>query len=222
MVLPLRVGFAGVASALVFGGPHPYENIPLAVVGYLLAAWLLAAHVFMLVKPEFCQTWLKKLPRHYNAGIYTLGFGMLWFWLLVAPDDISGSFSFLSALTMDIGEFNAVKPYLRIAVPVGYIGMVLYVREFLFVRGLGVVALMVASPLLEAAFLKDPSTRVLVPIFGYILLTKGLFWVGMPYTFRDAVTWATATDKRWRMLAFAGIGYGVLVLACTILFWQGY
>ncbi len=222
VVLPLPVGSAGVASALVFGGPHPYENIPLSVVGYILAAWLLGAHVFMLVKPEFCRGWLKKLPRHYNAGVYTLGFGMLWFWLLVAPDDISGTFSFLSSLTMDIGEFNAAKPYLRIAVPVAYIGMVLYVREFLFVRGLGVVALMVASPLLEAAFLKDPSTRLLVPIFAFVLLTKGLFWVGMPYTFRDAVTWATANDKRWRMLAFGGIGYGAAVLVCTILFWRGY
>jgi hypothetical protein len=206
----------------VFGGPHPYQHIPLEVAGYVLAAYLLGAHAFMLAKPEFCRKWLTKLPRHYNAGIYTLGFGLVWFWLLVAPDDIRGTFSFLSSLTMDIGEFNAVKPYLRIAVPVAYIGMVLYVREFLFVRGLGVVALMVASPLLMAAFLKDPATRLLVPVFAYALLTFGLFWVGMPYTFRDAVTWATASDKRWRMLAFAGLAYGVVVLVCTILFWRGY
>ena len=206
----------------MIGGPHPYQTIPLVVVGYLVAAYLLGAHTFMLVKPEFCKTWLKRLPRHYNAGVYTLGLGMLWFWLLVAPDDIYGTFSFLSALTMDIGEFNAVKPYLRIAVPVAYIGMVLFVREFLFVRGLGVVALMAASPLLMSAFLKDPTSRLLIPLFAYIVLTKGLFWVGMPYTFRDAVIWATANDKRWRMLAFGGLAYGVAVLACTILFWGGY
>ena len=187
-----------------------------------MAAYLLAAHGLMLAKPEFCKTWLRKLPRHYNAGVYTLGFGMVWFWLLVAPDDLRGPFSFLGKLTMDIGEFNAVKPYLRVAVPIGYIGMVLYVKEFLFVRGLGVVALMVAAPLLEAAFLKEPATRVLIPIFAYVLLTKGLFWVGMPYTFRDAVTWATASEKRWRALAFAGLGYGGVVLFCTVAFWRGY
>lgn len=213
----------GVAIAHVdFGGPHPYEHIPLDVVGYVVAAYLLVAHGMMLARPVFCQEWLKKLPRHYNAGIYTLGLGMLWFWLLVAPDNLRGSFSFLSALALDIGEFNATKPYLRLAVPLAFVGMVVYVREFLFVRGLGVVALMVAGPILEAAFLRDPASRLLLSLFAYVLLTKGLFWVGMPYTFRDAVTWATANEKRWRMLAIGGLVYGVLVLICAIAFWGGH
>jgi hypothetical protein len=219
---PFTLGGCWRSKRAVIGSPHPYEHIPLTVAGYLVAAYLLGAHGLMLAKPEFCRKWLIKLPRHYNAGVYTLGFGMVWFWLLVAPDDMHGPFAFLGKLTMDIGEFNAVKPFLRIAVPVAYIGMVLYVKEFLFVRGLGVVALMVAAPLLKAAYLEDPMTRLLIPVFAYLLLTKGLFWVGMPFTFRDAVTWATANDSRWRMLALAGLAYGVAVLACTVLFWRGY
>jgi hypothetical protein len=205
-----------------FGGPHPYENIPLDVVGYVVAAYLLVAHGMMLARPAFCQEWLKKLPRHHHAGIYTLGLGVLWFWLLVAPDGLRGPFSFLSSLALDIGEFNAAKPFLRVAVPLAFIGMTIYVREFLFVRGLGVVALMAAGPILEAAFLRDPATRLLLSLFAYVLLTKGLFWVGMPYTFRDSVTWATASEKRWRILAIGGLVYGVLVLVCAIAFWQGH
>lgn len=205
----------------MYGGPHPYENIPLDVVGYVVAAYLLVAHGLMLARPQFCKDWLRKLPRHYHAGVYTLAVGMLWFWLLVAPDDLRGPFAFLGALTLDIGEFNAVKPYLRLAVPAAYLLMVLYVREFLFVRALGVLALMVAGPILEAAFLRDPASRLLLSFFAYVLLTKGMFWVGMPYTFRDAVTWATASDKRWRMLAIGGLAYGVLVLVCAVAFWRG-
>ena len=205
----------------MYGGPHPYENIPLDVVGYVVAAYLLLAHGFMLARPEFCQGWLKKLPRHYNAGVYVLGVAMLWFWLLVAPDDMKGPFAFLGGLALDIGEFNAVKPYLRLAVPAAYILMVVYVREFLFVRGLGVLALMVAGPILEAAFLRDPASRLLLSVFAYLLLTKGMFWVGMPYTFRDAVSWATANEKRWRILAIGGLAYGVLVLLCAVAFWRG-
>jgi hypothetical protein len=96
------------------------------------------------------------------------------------------------------------------------------VRDFLAVRALGMVGLMVASPLLEAAFLKDPSSRLLVPIYAYALLTVSLFWVGMPYLFRDAVTWATADQKRWTMLALAGLGYGVATLVCALAFWRAY
>ena len=200
------------------GGPHPYESIPLHLAGYAMAAYLIVAHSLMIWKPEPCKEWLNKLPRHHVAGIYTLAVGMAWFWLLIAPDDRG----LISTLTMDIGEFNAVKPWLRILVPVAFIGMIVYVKEFLFVRALGVVALMVTGPLLEASFNKDPGTRLLVPLFSYILLTKGRFWVGMPYTFRDFATWATANDKRWKILSYSGLGYGVLTLLCAIFFWRGH
>ena len=199
-------------------GPHPYETIPLDLAGYALAAYLLGAHGLMLWKAEACKQWLVRLPRHRSAGVYTLAVGMFWFWLLIAPDDKG----LVSALAMDIGEFNAVKPWLRILVPVAFLGMVVYVKEFLFVRALGVVALMVTSPLLEASFNKDPDTRLLIPIFSYVLLTKGLFWVGMPYTFRDLVTWATANDKRWRVLTCAGLAYGAATLGCAIFFGRGH
>lgn len=209
----------------MFGGPHPYENIPLSVLGYAVGLYLLAAHGLMLLKPEFCQAWLKKLPRHHNAGVYSLAVGMIWFWLLVAPENLTGPLSFLGSLSMDIGEFNAVKGWLRILVPLAYLGMIFYVKEFLFVRGLGVVALMAAGPLLDGAFLRIPEnlpfTRLLIPLFAYVLLTKGMFWVGMPYTFRNAVTWATASQARWRKLAMAGLIYGVVVLVCSLSIWKG-
>jgi hypothetical protein len=200
------------------GGPHPYEKIPLDVVGYLMAAYLIASHGLMLWKSEACKAWLLKLPRHQTAGVYTLAVGMVWFWLLIAPENLG----VLSALTLDIGEFNAVKPFLRVMVPLAFLGMISYVKEFLFVRALGILALMVTGPLLEAAFNKDPFSHLLVPIFSYVLLTKGLFWVGMPYPFRDLVTWATAEDKRWRMLAYGGMGYGAVTLLCAVLFWRGH
>ena len=82
--------------------------------------------------------------------------------------------------------------------------------------------LMAAGPILEAAFLRDPGSRLLLAVFAYVLLTKGMFWVGMPYTFRDAVTWATANDKRWRLCAIGGLAYGVLVLICAVSFWRGH
>ena len=201
------------------GGPHPYEDsISLDVASYAIGAYLLVAHSLMLWKPAFCKEWLLKLPRHHTAGIYTLGVGMIWFWLLIAPENMG----VISTLTMDIGEFNVVKPYLRYLVPLAFLGMVVYAKEFLFVRSLGVFALMVTGPLLEASMNKQPDTRLLVAVFSYLLLTKALFWVGMPFTFRDLVTWATANDKRWRMLALGGLVYGVATLLCAVLFWGGH
>ncbi len=195
-----------------------YKHIPLFDAGLVLAAWLIGFHLLMLVKPAMVQGFLQKFPRNQLLGQIILGIGLAWFWLLIAPD----GFGTLSALTMNLGEFDKAKPILRLLTPIALILVTLSVRDFLAVRALGLLGLMVASPLLEAAFLKDPDSRLLVPVFAYALLTASMFWVGMPYLFRDAVTWATAKPQRWNVLAMAGLGYGIATLVCALAFWRNY
>jgi hypothetical protein len=197
---------------------HPYETLSLFTVGLVLAFWLIGIHLLMLLKPAMVQGYLKKFPRDPLAGQILMGIGLLWFWLLVAPDH----WGFLSSLQMDLGEFNGAKKILRILVPITLFLVVLSVRDFLAVRALGVVGLMAAAPLLEAAFLKDPGSRLLVPIYAYALLTVSMFFVGMPYLFRDGVTWVTADARRWNLLSLAGLGYGVATLVCALAFWRNY
>ncbi len=197
---------------------HPYQHLSLFTIGLILATWLIGSHALMLAKPVLVQRFLKKFPRDQVLGQILLGIGLAWFWLLIAPE----GFGRLSALAMDLGEFNGAKPLLRILVPVSLVLVATSVRDFLAVRSLGVVGLMVASPMLEAAFLKDPGTRLLVPVYAYGLLTASLFWVGMPYLFRDAVNWATADSRRWTVLGVAGLGYGVVTLVCALTYWRAY
>lgn len=197
---------------------HAYEHLLLFPTGLVLAVWLIGCHALMLAKPAKVQDFLKKFPRNQFLGQILLGFGLAWFWLLIAPSGMGK----LSALAMDLGEFNAAKGILRILVPISLVLVTVSVRDFLAVRALGLVGLMVASPLLEAAFLKDPQSRLLVPIFAYAMLTASLFCVGMPYLFRDAVTWVTANQKRWTLCSAAGLVYGLAVLVCAFAFWRGY
>jgi hypothetical protein len=147
-----------------------------------------------------------------------LGIGLAWFWLLVAPPGLGK----LSAVAMDLGEFNAAKGLLRILVPASLVLVTISVRDFLAVRALGLLGLMAAAPLLGAAFLKDPQSRLLIPIYTYAMLTASLFFVGMPYLFRDAVTWVTADQKRWKILSGAGLAYGIAVFVCAFAFWRAY
>ena len=196
---------------------HAYEKLPLFGTGIILGLWLIALHVLMLVKAGPVQGFLKKFPRNQQIGQILIGVGLIWFWLLVQPTG-KGALNFLA---MELGEFDKAKPILRIAVPVSIILVGISVKEFLAVRALGLLGLMVAAPLLGAAYLEDPTTRLLIPIFAYALIIKSLYWVGMPYIFRDAVTWATADQGRWRMLCFGGLAYGIAVVACALLFWRG-
>jgi len=197
---------------------HPYETLPLFGTGLVLAVFLIVIHAVMLAKPQQVQQALIKFPRSQMPGQILLGIGLAWFWLLIAPDGMGK----LSALTMDLGEFNGAKRFLHILVPVLLFLVVISVRDFLAVRALGLCGLMAAAPLLDAAFLKDPTSRLLVPIYAYAMLTASMFCVGMPYLFRDAVTWVTAEPKRWFAAAGGGLAYGIAVLVCALLFWRGY
>jgi hypothetical protein len=197
---------------------HPYERLPLFTMGIVLAVCLIASHGLMLVRPQQAQAFLKKFPRDAFLGQVLLGIGLAWFWLLIAPPGLGK----LSALAMDLGEFNTFKSILRLVVPASLILVTMSVRDFLAVRALGLCGLMAASPLLEAAFLKAPESRLLVPIYAYVMLTASLFFVGMPYLFRDAVQWVTAQSSRFTMFAAAGLLYGVGVLVCALAFWRGY
>ena len=195
-----------------------YKHIPLFAAGLVLAVWLIGLHLLMLAKPAMVQGFLRKFPRHPWLGQVILGIGLAWFWLLIAPVGMG----VLSSLTMDLGEFDKAKPALQWLVPLSLVLVILSVRDFLAVRALGLLGLMVASPLLEAAFQKDPSSRLLVAFFAYALLTVSMFWVGMPYVFRNAVTWVTAKPERWTAAAMAGLGYGIATLVCALAFWRAY
>ena len=197
---------------------HPYETLPLFATGLVLALWLIGLHALMLARPAAVQVFLKKFPRNDQLGQILLGIGLAWFWLLIAPSGLGK----LSALSMNLGEFNGAKGLLQILVPISLILVCRAVRDFLAVRALGLLGLMVGAPLLGAAFLKDPTSRLLVPIFAYLLLTASLFCVGMPYLFRDAVTWVMADQKRWKLFSLAGLVYGLATLVCALAFWRGF
>ncbi len=198
---------------------HPYEKLPLFGTGLIFGLFLIALHLLMLLKAQPVQGFLKKFPRNQQLGQVLIGIGLIWFWLLVAKPGRGP----LHALAMDLGDqFNATKPLLRILVPVLIVGLSIAIKEFLAVRALGLLGLMAAAPLLESAFLKDPQSRILIPLWTYGMIIASLYWVGMPYLFRDLVSWAAASQARWKTLSLIGLAYGALVITCALLFWRGY
>ena len=197
---------------------HPYQLLPLFATGVVLGIWLVAVHLVMLLKPAASQQFLKKFPRNEMLGQILLGLGLAWFWLLIAPSGLGR----LSALSMELGEFNSAKRMLQWLVPITLVLVCRSIRDFLAVRALGVLGLMIAAPLLGAAFQQDPGSRILVSGYAYALLTFSMFCVGTPYLFRDAVSWFTADQKRWTMGALVGLAYGVAVLVCAFAFWRNF
>jgi hypothetical protein len=166
-----------------------------ALVGLLL----IAAHALALFKPAAVRTWLRKFPRSKGWGITLLTVAAIWFFLLV--------------WNMDLGEFTNWRQTVLIATPVAWLLTWKYVEEFLAVRALGMIVLLAAEPLLESAFLRPEPGCFFLRFLVYVGIVFAMFWVGTPYTLRDQISWVTGAERRWRAAAFAGLGYGVLLLA---------
>ena len=91
-----------------------------------------------------------------------------------------------------------------------------FVDEFLAVRALGILALLAASPLLDAAFLQPPMSRLLVVLVAYGWIVAGMFWVAQPHLLRDQIAWVGRNAARWTLAAGAGVVYGLLLLFCAL------
>ena len=168
----------------------------------LAGLFLLAIHALALWKAAAVQTWLREFCRSKALGTLLLAVAAVWSWLIK---------------TIDLGEFSNWRERLLVIIPIAALLTWNYVEEFLAVRALGMVALLAAEPLLEAAFLRPEAGRLFLVVLAYVWIGLAMFWIGMPYTLRNQIAWFTASEKRWRAAAFTGLAYGALLCAGGLL-----
>ncbi len=174
-------------------------HLSLKTAGILAGLFLLLISLPNVFKPTLGRDWFTQLPRSRPVGVFLLTLAALWsFWLLA---------------TMEMGEFSSFRRPLLFVLPVGYFLVLRFVNEFLAVRALGILYLLAAEPLIDAAFLRHENSRLLVTVFAYMLVVKGLFFVTMPYVMRDQIDWGTRTNGRWLSLNVAVLVYGAALLA---------
>jgi hypothetical protein len=164
---------------------------------------LLVVHLIAAMQGRAVREWLRNFPRNREAGVLLALVAGAWFFFLVDK--------------MDLGDFDPWRTTVLVGTPIATALAIMFIPDFLAVRALGACALLVAEPLLESAFLREEKVRLLLVVLVYAWVIFGMFWVGMPYTLRDQIRWVCETEKRWRAAAFAGLAYGALLCAGSLL-----
>lgn len=91
------------------------------------------------------------------------------------------------------------------------------VPDFLAVRGLCVIVLMGAMPLLDAAYMEyDRPQRLLMVTFVYVAIALAIWLGAQPYRLRDFFAWLFARPGRARSVGGALAVYGLLL--CGVAF----
>jgi len=172
-------------------------HLSLQTAGIIAGVLLVLISLPGLLKPNLASV-AQKFPRSHVAGIFLLTICLVWtFWLLS---------------TIQMGEFSAFRRPLLIALPIGYGLTLRFVGEFLAVRALGILCLLAAEPLLDAAFLRYETSRLLLTVLAYLLILAGLFWVAIPYVLRDQINWTAGSTFRWLCLHAIALIYGCVIL----------
>jgi hypothetical protein len=166
----------------------------LLVVGSLL----LISHLVAFLRPESIQQRLKAFPRSAPAGVALLTVSAAWFAGLVA--------------FTDLGDFTSMRNTFLVLTAAAYVLTLIFVGEFLAVRSLGMILLLVAEPLLEAAWLRPEAGKLWLVSLVYVWIVCGLFFIGTPYVLRDAIAWVQQNNGRWKAASLAGIAYGAVLL----------
>ena len=178
-----------------------YPFLSLETAEWIVGCGLVLLHLIALVNAKEVKRWLRALPRSSGMGFFFLSIDAVW--------------AFAMVWTMDLGEFQHWRPSLLVFIPIAYLLTLKYVDELLAVRALGILALLAAEPILEAAFLQEPMSRLLLVVLAYVWVVAGMFWVGSPYLMRDWISWLLRSETRWKALCVAGLAYGAAVLICS-------
>lgn len=159
---------------------------------------LLALGVPLATNHSGFAAMLKAFPRSSAAANLFFGTGAAWFLWVVAH----------------LGKADLIvdRPYMLIGFAVLAVLSLIYMREFLAVRGLAVLVLLGAMPLLDAAYMEyDHPQRLLMvtPVFVAVALA---IWLGAsPFRLRDFFEWLFARPGRTRAVGGVLLGYGLLL-----------
>ncbi len=172
----------------------------LSLLAVLLGAGLSVPQVYGLASPEKFAKAVRRFPRNLSVGIFLMLLGTAWFaWnVLVEP----------------VADFSVFKPYMIAAfVAVGLFACI-YVRDFLAVRGLAVVALLLAKLMVDTGrpHLGQSPWVLLIQSWAYLLVVMGIWFTITPWRLRDFVNWATETKVRVRVGCFLRLAFALFVI----------
>jgi hypothetical protein len=172
----------------------------LSLLSILLGCGMAVPQVYGLVRPKALSDAAKKFPRHVPTGIVLMLLGTAWFVWNVNVEPIA--------------DFKPIKPYLMAAFAGVGIGACFFVQDYLAVRGLAVVMLLIAKLMVDTGrpHLDESPWVKLIQVWGYVLAVAGIWLTLWPWRMRDFLNWATATEQRIKIGSAIRLAFALLVI----------
>lgn len=172
----------------------------LSLLTILLGLGLGAPQIYGIVNPQKFSAAVRKFPRSLPAGIFLMLLGMAWFVWNVNSEPIA--------------DFSSFKPYMLSAFAAIGIFSCIFIHDFLAVRGLAVIFLLLAKLMVDTGrpHLGQSPWVLVIQIWAYVLVVAGIWFTVAPWRFRDFLNWATATETRIKTGSTIRLAFAIFVL----------
>ncbi|MGP8199696.1 MAG: hypothetical protein ACLQU4_09365 [Limisphaerales bacterium] len=171
--------------------------IKLSTLSIWLGLCVAAVNLYGLLQPAGLKDIVRKLPRSLPAGYLFMLWATAWFMWNVSRESLS--------------DFEALKPFLyTLFIGVG-VGSCFFVQDFLAVRGLAVLMLLLGKLMVDSERWAESEWRLVIAVWAYVLVVAGMWYTVSPWRLRDVLYWATATEKRIRVGSAVRFAFGLFV-----------
>ncbi len=142
---------------------------------------------------------VRKFPRSLPWGYALMLLGTAWFVFNLSQESIA--------------DFAAYKNVLFAGFAAVGIGSCIYVQDFLAVRGLAVVFLLLAKLMVDTGrpHLAGNPLVLIIQTWAYLLVVAGIWFTVSPWRLRDFLNWATASESRIKVGCGIRLAFGLFV-----------
>jgi len=174
-------------------------TLKLSTLSILLGLAIGLPQLYGIINPAGFAAAVRKFPRSLPAGYALMLLGTAWFLFNLSQESISDFAAFKTPL---LAGFAAVG-----------LGGCVFVQDFLAVRGLAVVLLLLAKLMVDSGrpHLSETPWAVVIQALAYVLVLAGMWFTVSPWRLRDFLEWGTANEKRIKVGCGIRLALGVFV-----------
>jgi hypothetical protein len=160
-----------------------------------------------LWKPANFIAKARKFPRYTPIGVVFVLAATAWFEYYLSIESVS--------------DFANLKTPLYFFFAAVGIGTCIFVQDFLPVRGLAALMLLMAKLMVDTAHLAETDWRLVIVVWAYLQVLAGMWFTVSPWRLRDMINWGTANEQRVRLLGGVRCAFGILVLVLGLTVFRG-
>jgi len=186
-----------------------FLEMRLSLLAILLGVGMGLPQVYGLLHPAGLAAAARRFPRNLPVGVVLMLLATVWFAWNVNVEPIA--------------DFSVFKPYMLGAfIAVGILSCI-FVQDFLAVRGLAVLMLLLAKFMVDTGrpHLGESPWVEVIQAWAYLLVVCGIWFTVTPWRLRDLINWATNSTARVRIFCLIRLGFAAAIVTLGVTEFRG-